>query len=119
MLVTFTGVGVAGAAAYVALSTLLVTLGIAAWVASLVSYAVLIPVIYLAQRNFTFRSRVQHRSSFPKYFATQLLGLALAGVVPFFVVEDGRSSAILAFVLVVFLVPALTFILLRFWTFSS
>jgi putative flippase GtrA len=115
---TFIIVGAAGAVAYVILSTILTSIIGLAYVASIISYCVLTPTVYLAQRAFTFRSSAQHIVVLPKYVATQLIGLSISGVVPYLFRDIAEKTPIVVFGLVVMVVPILNFVLLRFWAFK-
>jgi putative flippase GtrA len=117
-LFTFLIVGVAGAVAYVVLSSVLTTIIGIAYIASIISYCVLTPIVYLAQRTFTFRSIANHRVVFPKYAATQLIGLSISGVLPYTFRDMAQQTPIVVFVLVVMVVPIANFVLLRFWAFK-
>lgn len=115
---TFFIVGVAGAVAYVILSSGLTTIIGIAYIASIISYCVLTPIVYLAQRTFTFRSVASHRVVFPKYVATQLIGLSISGVLPYTFRDIAQKTPIVVFVLVAMVVPIANFVLLRFWAFK-
>jgi putative flippase GtrA len=115
---TFFIVGIAGAFAYVILSSVLTTIIGLAYIASIISYCVLIPIVYSAQRTFTFRSVANHRVVFPKYVATQLIGLSISGVLPYILRGIAQKSPIVVFVLVAMVVPIANFVLLRFWAFK-
>jgi len=119
MVATFLAVGAAGAGAYVALSTAFNAAGAAAWIASIAAYATTIPAVYLAQRNFTFQSRAPHLSSFPKYVASQLLGLTLAGILPYVVAQGIGLPPVVAFALVAVTIAAVNLFVLRFWAFAE
>jgi len=116
---TFLAVGAAGAGSYVMLSMLIHACGVEAWISSVASYTVLIPVVYLAQRGLTFRSKGPHLSSFPKYVVTQLLGLALSGILPYVLVQNAGLPAAFVFAPVAIAISAVNFVLLKFWTFSN
>lgn len=118
-LLAFTGVVAAGPLGYVVLSGALAASGIQAWASSLTSYALMIPLVYLAQRNLTFRSQTRHRSLFPRYVATQFLGLTLSGLLPYFLVQGGRAGPFVAFVFVAILVATMNFALLKLWAFAA
>jgi putative flippase GtrA len=115
---TFLIVGIAGAVAYIILSIVLTSIIGLAYVASIISYCLLTPVVYLAQRAFTFRSTAQHSVVFPKYVATQLIGLSISGVLPYLFHDIAEKTPIVVFGLVVMVVPIANFVLLRFWAFK-
>lgn len=113
---TFLGIGGAATLAYIAISSLLVRAGFTPWVVSFVCYAAFIPIVYAAQRKFTFRSSASHSSSFPRYVATQMLGLGMAGALPYAL--SGVMPPYLSFVAVAFFVAAANFVILKFWAFG-
>ena len=117
--VAFFGVGAAGAVGYVLLSTMLSAAGIEAWISSLSSYLGLIPIVYLAQRNLAFRIKTSHRSSFPKYIVTQILGLMLSAVLPYFFTGATSAPPFFVFIGVALVITTISFLLLNFWTFRS
>ncbi|MBB4199227.1 hypothetical protein CCR94_20970 [Rhodoblastus sphagnicola] len=51
--------------------------------AGALAYATMIPLVYPAQRSLAFRSSEPHAKAFPKYVATQLLGLQLSALLKF------------------------------------
>ncbi len=114
-LVSFVGIGIAGAAAYVILATVLAVMGLAPWLASMLSYGALIPLVYIGQRTLTFRSEVAHRSSFPKYIASQVLGLGLSVTLPYLVAN--RLPPVVAFATVALTIAVTNFFLLKWWAF--
>jgi len=117
-LASFVVVGGLGALAYVLISTLLAGMGVTPWLASGMSYLVLIPVIYVFQRNLTFRSDRTHGTAFPRYLASQAVGFALAVTLPLLVKEAGMQPVV-AFSIVALAVAATNFVLLRLWAFGS
>jgi putative flippase GtrA len=115
---TFLGVGGAGAATYALLATGLDQAGLPAWLASVLSYAALIPIVYWGQRRLTFRSSAPHASAFPKYVGAQMLGLSLSAALPWFLPPAPRLPPALTFFAMIGVISALNFILLKFWTFA-
>jgi putative flippase GtrA len=119
MVARFIVIGATAAAAYVVLSSLLHVLGLQAWIASLVSYLFILPIAYLAQRNITFESSASHSSSFPKYAATQLVGLALSALVPYQLEQSSGVPATIAFGLAAIVIALVNFILVKYWAFAA
>jgi putative flippase GtrA len=119
MLASFVSVGAAGAIAYILLSSFLVTLGAQAWIASVLCYAALIPVVYVGQRSLTFRSKAAVSSSFLKYAATQLFGLGLSAALPYVIERNTNWSPTTAFFYVAVLTVFVNFMLLKFWAFRD
>ena len=112
-------VGASGALAYVLLSSLLEHYGLSPTLASVASYLICIPIVYLAQRKIAFRSDAPHRAALPKYVAAQLLGVALAAVLPGAMMAQFNAPAPLAFAAVAATIAVTNFLLLRFWAFSN
>lgn len=102
--------GIAGTIAYIILSSALTS--------SIMSYCILTPIVYMAQRKFAFRSNADHRVVFPKYVATQLIGLSISGILPYIFRDIAQKTPIVVFGLVAVVVPIANFVLLRFWAFK-
>ncbi len=118
-LIGFIGVGGAGAAGYVLVASLLNRAGLASSPASFCAYAMMIPLVYPAQRRIAFRSNEPHLKAFPKYVATQLFGLQLSALLPWLAAAIGPAlppPAIFAGLSVA--IAGLNFLLLKFWTFA-
>jgi putative flippase GtrA len=116
-LVAYTVVGGTGALAYAAIATTLTMMGGTVWIVSTVCYALFIPVMYLAQRGWTFGSQNSHISSFPKYVVTQAFGLAIAAIVPHALVNGLGISAPIAYLFVLGIIAIGNFVVLKFWAF--
>lgn len=112
MLTTFIGVGVFGAVGYVILSLLLDLIIWEMWLASLLSYVTMIPIVYAAQRHLTFRSATPIRESAPKYIVTQMFGLLLAAALPYARSASGLTSYLM-FLMVAFGVAVFSFVFLN------
>jgi putative flippase GtrA len=115
--VKFLFAGGFGAASYVVGSYLLTAIGMEAWIASVVVYASLIPVVYYIQRRFVFESTRSHISSFPRYLMIQLFGLGLSAALPF-VLGLLNIHPIISFVCVVVLITFANYALQLRWVFS-
>lgn len=118
-IVAYLGVGGAGAALYILLSTLLHAAGLVAWTASVTGYLISIPIVYLAQRNIAFQSQASYFGSFIKYAATQAISLCLSAVLPYLLVTNSRMPAIVSFVVVSLVGACVNFGLLKFWAFAD
>lgn len=116
-LASFLGVGATSALAYIGLSIILTLFGIDPWVASVASYCIMIVPAYLAQRTLTFRSGNPRWSSLPKYVTTQLIGLTLAGLLPYYLGSEGTVSSAHVFAIVALTVAVINFALLKLWAF--
>ncbi|HEY8575054.1 MAG TPA: GtrA family protein [Devosia sp.] len=119
-LLGFLAVGTTGAAAFVALSSFVVSLdtGYANWLVNAACYAVLIVPIYLLQRRFSFRSSAAHHHALPRYVAVQLLAVVLAAVFSFAIHAVLILPPLLTSVLVIVPTSALSFVVLRHWAFT-
>jgi putative flippase GtrA len=117
-MVKFLVTGGLGAACYLLLSIVLTMLGVVTWIASLMVYGTLVPLIYIMQKKFVFESDTPHSVAFPKYLAIQILGISVSGLLPFilggFSVAPGTS-----FVAVVAFITVTNYILQSRWAFSS
>jgi len=118
-LTSYVGIGAGGALSYVLLSSLLSYLAVAPWLASFASYVMLIPVVYDVQRRVAFQSDAPHRSAFPKYLSTQLLGITLSAVLPPFLSDHGNLPPPVGFVGVAAVIAVTSFFLLQFWAFKG
>lgn len=116
MLLYFLGAGGFGAAAYVALASLLSYAGMVMWLASAVSFAVLTPLVYLAQHRFTFASKASHRTALPRYLALQALGFTLSWLLPLLLDNKGIPAPVV-FLGVAACAALLNFILMKSWAF--
>ena len=115
----YVGIGTAGALSYVLLSSLLCYLKLPPWLASFASYVVLVPIVYGAQRGVAFQSDAPHRSAFPKYLSTQLLGIALSVLLPQFVSAYGNFPPPASFAGVAAAIAVTNFFFLKFWAFKG
>ena len=115
-LVQFGAVGGAGAGTYVCGSTYLVSVGWATWIASLVTYSALVPIVYLLQKAIVFQSLTSHSRAFPRYVASQLLGLIFAAAIPY-TLAFAHIAAGLSFVVVVCFVAIFGFTIQSKWVF--
>jgi putative flippase GtrA len=117
-LIRFIGVGAAGAAGYVLLASLLNSAGLQPAGASLCGYAMMIPLVYPAQRRIAFRSNEPHLKAFPKYVATQLFGLQLSGLLPYLASFGPSLPPTAIFAALSIAIAGLNFLLLKFWAFA-
>lgn len=116
----FIAIGGAGAAAFVALSTLMIGLdtGFADWVVNTACYASLIGPVYLLHRRFSFSSDAPHSQALPRYMAVQAMALVLAAVFSYAVHGLPAMPTILASMLVIALTSGVNFMVLRSWAFA-
>jgi putative flippase GtrA len=112
-------VGAGCALSYILVATILVNLGVTAWLASGVTYLAFIPVAYILQRNYAFQSSVNHQQAFPRYLLIQVLGELLSLVVPYYLAHFDAIPTAVVFGVVSISVAGLSFILMHFWTFKA
>jgi putative flippase GtrA len=117
-LLSFVSVGGSSATAYIIASTILTHLGVSPWLASVGCYAALIPAAYFGQRWFTFQATTPHASSFPRYVIVQLIGLALAAILPRAFADTVKENPLTIFIAIALLIAATNFVLLRWWAFQ-
>ena len=112
----YLGVGGSGAVAYVVIASGLSQLGMRPWAAGAITYAALIPCVYVAQRRFAFSSDAPHRSAFPRYLTLQGLGFCLAWLLPLLL--DGVLPTPIIFLSTAGSVAVVNFFLMKFWAFA-
>lgn len=82
-LVRFGVVGLACAFAFVLLSRFLMELcGLPVYAATGMSYLLVTPFSYAIHRGFTFRSRVAHIDSLPKYIVISSISMLVSAILP-------------------------------------
>lgn len=118
-LAAFVTIGAAGAAAFVALSSLAshVT-GSESSLVNALCYAALIGPVYLAHRRFSFQSDLPHSHALPRYIGVQLMALALVTLFSFVVYGMLGMTSVVAATLVIALTSGLNFVVLRAWAFA-
>jgi putative flippase GtrA len=119
-LIAFIGIGAAGAATFVVLSTALIWLGtgVADWIVNAACYAGLIVPIYLLHRRYSFDSDAPHGQALPRYMAVQGMALVLAALFSFVVHGVLDMPALPASILVITLTSGVNFMVLRSWAFA-
>ena len=120
-LINFILIGAGGAAAFVALSTLMLSLptGAPEWLVNTLCYAALIGPVYLLHRRYSFRSDAAHRQALPRYVAVQMSALVLAAVFSFVVHGMLSLPTVFASMLVVGLTSGVNYLVLRSWAFAG
>lgn len=116
--VKFLLTGAFGAGCYFLTSYALSANGIEAWLASLIAYTGMVPVVYFIQKVFVFESDRSHSTSFPRYVAIQIIGLSLSASLPFLLGRLGISPAV-SFLCVVALITLINYALQARWAFSQ
>ena len=88
-------------------------------VASVPSFLLALSVSYYGNRNFTFKSAGSHAAELPKYTIVAVSGLLMNVAITYVVVDILAAWYAIALVLVVTIVPTVTFWLSRKWVFTS
>ncbi len=119
-LLAFLLVGAGGALCYVLLSTSLMALGLPwpRWVTGAASYAVLVVPVYLMHRRFSFQSDTAHRVALPRYMAVQMMAVGLAALFSWLFYSVFGVPSLYGSVLVIVLIAAVNFMVLRLWAFA-
>jgi putative flippase GtrA len=116
----FIGIGAAGAAAFVLLSTLVMWIDPYAerWMINAACYAATILPVYLMHRRYSFDSDASHVQAFPRYLAVQAMALVLAAVFSFVINGVFSLPTFFASILVIGLTSGVNFLVLRSWAFA-
>jgi len=93
--------------------------GVSAVWASVPSFCVAVLVSYFGQRHWTFNSLGRHRKQFPKFTAVAILGLLVNVAINVVVVDLAGGSYWVALLIVVAIVPSLTYLANRAWVFRK
>ncbi|MDB5529724.1 MAG: hypothetical protein JWR51_2827 [Devosia sp.] len=118
-LAAFVFIGAAGAAGFVALSSLASQVtGSESSLLNALCYAVLIGPVYLAHRRFSFQSDLPHSHALPRYIGVQLMALALVTLFSYLVYSILGMTSVVAATLVIALTSGLNFAVLRGWAFA-
>jgi putative flippase GtrA len=120
-LIAFVLVGGGALLAYVVLTTLLVGLNLPwpRWVTGAGCYAGLVLPTYLMHRRFSFQSDARHRVALPRYVAVQTLAVGLAALFSWLFYSVFGMASLFGSVLVIVLVSAVNFAVLRLWAFAE
>ena len=86
-------------------------------VATAIAFVVAFAAGFALNRSWTFGSRADPIAQLPRYFAVQLVGLALNAAIMAFAVHVQRWSPYAGLGLAIVLVPPVTFALARGWAF--
>lgn len=119
-LMTFIGIGAAGAISFVVLSSLVIwaDTGLAPWLTNAACYAGLILPVYLLQRRYSFRSEASHAQALPRYLAVQGMALLLAALFSFVAHGLMALPTVFASLLVIGLTSGVNFVVLQSWAFA-
>lgn len=119
--VAFVFIGASAAAAFVALSTVMIWLnaGVPEWQINAACYAALIVPVYLMHRRYSFSSVASHWQALPRYMAVQGMALLLAALFSFGVHGMLAIPTAFASMLVIALTSGVNYLVLRSWAFAS
>jgi putative flippase GtrA len=85
--------------------------------ANAVAFSVAVFVSYFGNHAWTFRRAGYHRKHFPRFFVIALGGLALNQIIVFLTVDVAGIAYLYGILLVVMIVPGLSFALSKCWAF--
>lgn len=103
---------------YVALAAGLTAMGLKPGAAGAAALLPVLAISYLGHKSKTFGSPGAHRREAPRFVLLSVLDLLLAAAVPQAALVL-RAPSVAAFVLLAALVPAMNFLLMRFWVFQD
>ncbi len=119
-IVAFGVVGVLASLVHVVVGLALVRSGLALpFSANIFAFLTAFLVSYFGHRSFSFRAQTAHRRSLPRFFIVAVVGLCLNQIIVYTMVLRMMLPYEAALALVVTAVPALTYVLSRWWAFSE
>lgn len=111
-------VGGTAALIYLILATFLAeSLNMEAWLASAISWTICIIPAYQGQKLLTFKSELDHKVAFPRYFISQIIGILLSSLLSFMLSRLTSLNALAIFSIVIFVVTTSSYFFQRFWVF--
>lgn len=111
-------VGLAASITHVMVALLLIErAGVPLLWANGLAFSVAVFVSYFGNHAWTFRRTAHHSRHFPRFLAIALGGLALNQAIVFFAVEIAGIPYLYAILIVVIVVPGLSFVLSKCWAF--
>src|SRR5262245_43443142 len=117
-LLRFGLVGVAASVTHVIVALLLIErAGLPLLAANALAFSVAVFVSYFGNHAWTFGRTGYHRKHFPRFLAIALGGLALNRIIVFLAVEAAGIPYLYGILLVVIIVPGLSFALSKCWAF--
>lgn len=87
-------------------------------VGNTVAYVLSFVFSYIAQRRYTFRSKLPHSQLLPKYAALQIAGLGLNTAIIFVLMHMGLPYVV-AMGIAIVLVPVFVYIVNKLWVFRT
>ena len=116
----FGAVGLAASLMHVIVGLTLVHTGtLAPFSANIVAFLSAFLISYFGHRRYSFDSSAKHSRSLPRFLAVALLGLVLNQILVWIVVDRLGFAYAYCLVLLVTVVPAVTYVLSRYWAFSD
>jgi len=92
-------------------------LGLPVLVANMLAFSVAVLVSYVGNHAWTFGRSGFHGWHFPRFFAVAAIGLGLNQLIILLTVTLGGLPYLYGLLLVIAIVPGLTFVLSRYWAF--
>lgn len=119
-IISFGIIGVLATATHIAVFAALVEVGrVAPVVASIPAFLAALLLSYFANHYWTFGARGAHATHMPRYIVVSVLGLCLNTAITYGVVDVLGWWYGVALAAVVLIVPAVTFLLNRNWTYAK
>ncbi len=114
----FVVVGVAVTATLVAMSVLLIELlGLGVQAGTFVAFSCALSLSYLLNRAWTYQTRGRHRRQLPRFAVVSLAGYGLNAAIMALVTELLGMHYLIGIAVVVMVLPSLSFLSHRYWTF--
>lgn len=111
-------VGASAAVLFFVLNYLLLHLGGAPFVSSVVAYGLSFIYAYTAQQRWTFGGQHSHGRALPRYLAAQVFCALLSGLVSHVTSTFGAPPSVIS-IAAMLAGSAASFVLVRFWVFSE
>lgn len=112
-------VGITATLTYVGASFFAASTGFSPYLANLVGYLASVAISYFGHAVITFRSSKPHSVQGPKFVAVSCLTYGLTNLIVFAVVDLMEHSFMAATLAVACSIPAITWLLSRFWVFRA
>jgi putative flippase GtrA len=113
-------IGVAATLTHIAAALVMIErLGIDIMAANAFAFCIAFPVSYFGNHAWTFRANGGHGMHVPRFLATSLGGLALNQAIVFVATRHFGLHYLTAILIVVALVPLLTFVASKLWAFAG
>ncbi len=114
----FVVVGVAATATHVAMSVLSIELlGLGVQAGTFVAFSCALSLSYLLNRAWTYQARGRHRRQLPRFAVVSFAGYGLNAAIMALVTNLFGLSYLFGIAVVVMVLPSLSFLSHRYWTF--